>query len=50
MSPVNNVKLSEERLLVNFPKDFIEFVNNYDVDNFSLGIYLSAMVVIIWRK
>jgi hypothetical protein len=37
ISPVNNIKLSEERLRVNFPKDFIEFVNNYDVDNFSLG-------------
>lgn len=24
ISPVNNIKLSEERLRVNFPKDFIE--------------------------
>ena len=37
MAPVNNIKHSEERLGVNFPKDFIEFVNNYDIDNFSLG-------------
>ena len=37
MVPVNNIKHSEERLGVNFPKDFIEFVNNYDIDNFSLG-------------
>ncbi|EPA3073006.1 TPA: SMI1/KNR4 family protein [Enterobacter cloacae] len=37
MAPVNNIKHSEERLGVNFPKDFIEFVNSYDIDNFSLG-------------
>ncbi|WP_088244112.1 SMI1/KNR4 family protein [Enterobacter sichuanensis] len=37
MAPVNNIKQSEERLGVDFPKEFIEFVNNYDIDNFSLG-------------
>ncbi|QJP75930.1 SMI1/KNR4 family protein [Enterobacter cloacae] len=34
---INNIKLSEEKLRVNFSKDFIKFVNNYDIDNFSLG-------------
>lgn len=37
MVPANNIKHSEEGLGSNFPKDFIDFVNNYDIDNFSLG-------------
>lgn len=36
-TPVDNIKFAESMLNVSFPENFVDFLTNYNIDNFSLG-------------